>query len=62
MATAANTQIAAAVTKPADQVVRVQCVTCHRGSAIPQNPPPPAPPGGGPGAAPPGGANPGRAN
>lgn len=25
-------------------VARVQCATCHRGSAIPVNPPPPAPP------------------
>src|SRR5215468_8227889 len=54
MATAANETIAAATKKPADQQTRVQCMTCHRGEAIPKLPPP-APPAG---AAPGGGAPP----
>jgi hypothetical protein len=42
----ANQTIASAVTaKPAAELVRVQCWTCHRGKAIPEvAPPPPAPP------------------
>lgn len=30
-----NQTIAAGVDKPADAITRVQCITCHRGSAIP---------------------------
>ena len=30
-----NMQIGEAVAKPADEVARVGCITCHRGSAIP---------------------------
>ena len=53
-----NTKVAASIKKPADQVARVECTTCHRGAAIPVTPPPPPPParGGGapaPSAAPP---------
>ena len=51
MANNANEAIAAATKKPADQQTRVQCMTCHRGEAIPKLPPP-APAGG---AAPPAG-------
>lgn len=53
MATAANESIAAATKKPADQQTRVQCMTCHRGEAIPKLPPPA--PAGERGAAPPAG-------
>jgi hypothetical protein len=35
-----NEMIAGGVGKPAADVVQVQCVTCHRGEAIPKNPPP----------------------
>jgi len=38
MANAANEAIAAATKKPADQQTRVQCMTCHRGEAIPKLP------------------------
>jgi hypothetical protein len=38
MANAANESIAAATKKPADQQTRVQCMTCHRGEAIPKTP------------------------
>ena len=49
-----NTKLAASISKPANQLTRVQCATCHRGAAIPVVPPPaPAP-----GAAAPGGAAP----
>lgn len=48
MATQANESIAAATKKPADQQTRVQCMTCHRGEAIPKLPPPAAPAGGAP--------------
>jgi hypothetical protein len=47
-----NEMIAGGVGKPAADVVKVQCVTCHRGEAIPKNPPPaPAQAPGGAGAA-----------
>ena len=36
-----NTRLAAAIKKPADQLARVECATCHRGEAIPVVPPPP---------------------
>ena len=40
-----NDTIAAGVGKPAADVTKVQCATCHRGSAIPKvDMPPPAPP------------------
>jgi hypothetical protein len=39
-----NTKLAASIKKPADQIARVECATCHRGSAIPVTPPPPPPP------------------
>ncbi|MCM3880840.1 MAG: c-type cytochrome [Vicinamibacterales bacterium] len=38
-----NAKIAANVKKSADQLTSVTCATCHRGAAIPVNPPPPAP-------------------
>jgi cytochrome c553 len=38
-----NTRLAANIKKPADQLTSVTCATCHRGAAIPVNPPPPAP-------------------
>ena len=38
-----NTKITSSITKPADQLTRVGCATCHRGAAIPVVPPPPAP-------------------
>ena len=31
-----NTKVQEATGKPADQTTRVECVTCHRGVAIPQ--------------------------
>ncbi len=49
-----NTKLAASIKKPADQIARVECATCHRGAAIPVTPPPPPPPArGGAPAAPP---------
>ena len=51
MAGEVNNTLAANIKKPADQLTRVQCMTCHRGEAIPKLPPP-APPAG---AAPPAG-------
>ena len=39
-----NTKLAASIKKPADQIARVECATCHRGAAIPVTPPPPPPP------------------
>ena len=39
-----NAKLAANIQKPADQLTKVQCATCHRGSAVPVNPPPPTPP------------------
>jgi len=50
MATSFNEGLAANIKKPADQLTRVQCMTCHRGEAIPKLPPP-APPAGAPPAA-----------
>jgi hypothetical protein len=51
MAQAANQAIAAATKKPTDQQTQVQCMTCHRGEAIPKLPEAPArggaPPAGG---------------
>ncbi len=41
--------LAADIKKPADQLTRVQCMTCHRGAAIPTLPPP-APAGAAPAA------------
>jgi hypothetical protein len=56
MANDVNTTLAANIKKPAAELTRVQCMTCHRGEAIPKLPPPAAAPGrgGAPGA--PGGA------
>ena len=45
-----NSRLAANIKKPADQLTRVACATCHRGAAIPVVPPAPAP--GAPAAAP----------
>ena len=39
-----NARLASAIKKPADQIARVECATCHRGAAIPVTPPPPAAP------------------
>lgn len=44
MTTDLNSRLATAIKKPADQIARVECATCHRGAAIPVTPPPPAPP------------------
>jgi hypothetical protein len=49
-----NTKLAAEIKKPADQLTRVGCATCHRGSAIPKVDPPPAAAAGAPPGAPPG--------
>ena len=57
MANDINEKLAANIKKPADQLTRVQCMTCHRGAAIPVLPPPAPAPGAAP-AAPP--AAPGR--
>jgi hypothetical protein len=54
MATEVNAKLAANIQKPADQLTRVQCMTCHRGAAIPVLPPPAPAPGAAP-AAPPAG-------
>jgi hypothetical protein len=43
MTTDVNTRFAAAIKKPADQLTKVECATCHRGAAIPVLPPPPPP-------------------
>ena len=48
-----NTRLAAAIKKPADQIAKVECATCHRGAAIPVTPPPPPAPARGAAAAPP---------
>src|SRR5262249_25452130 len=46
-----NETLASGIGKPAAEITKVQCITCHRGEAIPKNPPPPpapaAPAGGG---------------
>jgi hypothetical protein len=39
-----NAKLAANLKKPADQIARVECATCHRGVAIPVTPQPPPPP------------------
>ena len=44
MTTDVNTRLAAAIKKPADQIAKVECGTCHRGAAIPHAPPPPPAP------------------
>jgi hypothetical protein len=54
MAGEVNQNLAANIKKPADQLTRVQCMTCHRGEAIPKLPPP-APAAAPAGAAPPAG-------
>ncbi len=43
MANDVNTTLASAIQKPAADITRVQCMTCHRGAAIPTLPPPAAP-------------------
>ena len=43
MATEANATLAANIKKPAADITRIQCMTCHRGAAIPTLPPPAAP-------------------
>jgi hypothetical protein len=50
MATEIYTKLAANIQKPADQLTRVQCMTCHRGAAIPVLPPPAPAPGAAPAA------------
>ena len=47
-----NAKVAASIKKPADQVARVECGTCHRGATIPVTPPTPPPPARGAPAAP----------
>jgi hypothetical protein len=50
-----NTKLAAEIKKPADELTRVGCATCHRGSAIPKvDAPAAAPAGAAPPQAPPG--------
>jgi hypothetical protein len=39
-----NEMLATGVGKPAAEVSKVQCATCHRGKAIPETPPPPPAP------------------
>jgi len=39
-----NSKLAANIKKPADQITKVECATCHRGAAIPTLPPPAAAP------------------
>jgi hypothetical protein len=38
-----NETLASGLGKPAADLTKVQCATCHRGEAIPKNPPPPPP-------------------
>ena len=38
-----NEELATGVGKPAAEVTKVQCATCHRGKAIPETPEPPPP-------------------
>ena len=45
MTTEINTKLTANIKKPADQITRVECATCHRGAAIPVLPPAAAPAG-----------------
>jgi len=42
MAGEVNATLAANIKKPAGELTRVQCMTCHRGKAIPELPEPPA--------------------
>ena len=42
MAGTINQTLAANIKKPANELTRVQCMTCHRGAAIPTLPEPPA--------------------
>ena len=44
MTTDVNARLAAAIKKPADQMAKVECWTCHRAAAIPVAPPPPPAP------------------
>jgi Photosynthetic reaction centre cytochrome C subunit len=53
MAGEINQKLAANIKKPADQITRVQCMTCHRGAAIPTLPPPATPAGAAPAGGPP---------
>jgi hypothetical protein len=53
MTTDVNAKLAANIKKPADQIARVECATCHRGAAIPALPPAAAPAGPPAGGAPP---------
>ena len=56
MATEVNNNLKANIKgKPANEITAVQCMTCHRGEAIPKLPPPAAPAGGAPAPAPGGG-------
>ena len=55
MATTVNQNLAENIKKPANELTRVQCMTCHRGEAIPKLPPPAPPAGAAPAAAPGGG-------
>ena len=56
MATEVNNNLKANIKgKPASEITAVQCMTCHRGEAIPKLPPPAAPAGGAPPAPAPGG-------
>ena len=57
MVQAINPQVASSVNKTAETAVRVGCWTCHRGQAIPENPPALPARAGGP---PPGGAPPAK--
>jgi hypothetical protein len=41
MTTDIGARLTASIKKPADQITRVECATCHRGAAIPVLPPPP---------------------
>ena len=52
MANDVNAKLAANIKKPADQITRVECATCHRGAAIPTLPPAAAPAGAPPAPAP----------
>jgi hypothetical protein len=52
MANDINARLSTVIQKPADQRTKVECMTCHRGSAIPTNTAPAAPGRGGRGAPP----------
>jgi hypothetical protein len=53
MANDVNEKLTANIKKPAADITRVQCMTCHRGEAIPVLPPPPPAPGAAPAGPPP---------